>query len=170
MLHNDNFKFRIEISIKKPQKGFENLNQFIICYGRAITRVESESFENVTELGDPAFGAIAEWVADEYLLSRVSASKDFVFGNYGYEDGATNMDEHYKIFWKIQRLVFDCLRETFNHDFFEFNKDNLDPKKLYEYVFDVSFEVDGDNLKRTKLDVKKSEWQKNHWEPFNSKE
>lgn len=154
MIKNDNFKFRLEVSIKPPQKGFNHLNSYIIWYNRAVSHDDPEMFDDVTELGDPAFRQIATWIADEYLLSKVSQLKNFAFGNYGYETGSTNTKEHDDIFWKLRNMILDCLIETFNYSFLENNKDNLELWTFYEYIFDVSFEIDGDNLKRTKLDVK----------------
>lgn len=151
MISKDSFKFRVEVAIRPPQKGFKNLNQFMVWYNKANSIDASEPFDDVCELGDSAFKEIAGLIADEYLLCKASTLKNFVFGNYGYELGS--ICEHDKIFHAIKNMIMDCFNETFDYDFFEHNKDKLEVDKFYEYIFDVSFEMGNDSFKRTSLDV-----------------
>lgn len=155
---NDNIKFRLEVALKAPEKGSDNpKNQYIFWYNTAQTELEPESFGDVDNNECLAFRTIASWIADEYLLCKLSTLDDFVFGNYGYELGDTNTDRHDKMFYNLKKMILGCLVKTFNRDFFEHNKDKLQPWTFYEYSFDVSFDVEENDVKRTSLKVKKSE-------------
>lgn len=153
MITNDSFKFRLEVAIQPPQKSFKNLNRFTIWYNRRNSVDDPEYFDDVCEWGGAAFHEIAGWIANEYLCCKASTTKDFVFGAYGYE--TDSIFDHEAIYYAIKNMIEGIFGETFDYEFFENNKDNLKEGKIYEYLFEVSFEANKNSVHRTDLKVTK---------------
>lgn len=155
MITNDSFKFRLEVAIQPPKKCFKHLNQYTILYNRGNSVDDPEYFDDVCEWGGAAFHEIAGWIANEYLRCKSSISKDFVFGAYGYE--TSSIFEHDAIEDAIKNMIEGIFEETFDYEFFENNKDNLKEGKIYEYLFEVSFEANKNSVYRTDLKVTKKQ-------------
>lgn len=147
---NRKIKFRVEIVAKGHVDGLPGLSSFDVKYYSGLPDDDHYVYHDVSKLQDDCFGYIAGAITNDYIYSKVSNSKKFVFGTEYYDANEFFHNEHFDE--ELKNLISAIFDRTFEHKFFYESK--LEKGFCYEYIFDLTFRTEvNKSLSVVKLDV-----------------